>query len=445
MIKISANKSTKEDRKIVKVDSTTIATVAKIQYPDKQSNTPVLPEEVVKKLPALILALNHVARNERVRDILYLGMLCMLSSLFPSVLTYHGMKEVASNFYLVISANAAGGKGLVNLILELAELVDAQLKHEFQQSEQDGEDVPVPNSGGLFISANSSQAALMRRLGASMHNFLFDSEADLLTHTRKHEWSQLDPDLRKAFHHERISVARKKEEFEISHPKLSMLLTGTPSQCKMLGESIENGLVSRLCVYLYKAPREWINQFEIPADEGIAWKTNLQQTVLDLFNYIRTNPFRFEFTQRQQSLHTEYFESEILKVEDDSPFNAALKRQGLLATRISMILTCIRRFEEQKTGPIEYCHDQDFECAMGITEVTIEHLKIFYELLSGTKPGWVIELLEILNDEFTTEEFMCAYKAKFRLQPRMAYYDIRFLIESGWIIKVGQALFKKVL
>ncbi|MDR1346193.1 MAG: DUF3987 domain-containing protein [Bacteroidales bacterium] len=61
---------------------------------------------------------------------------------------------------------------------------------------------------------------------------IFETEGDTLAQTFKSEHGNYSDDLRKAFHHETISYnCRKDREFvELQTPRLSALLSGTPSK-----------------------------------------------------------------------------------------------------------------------------------------------------------------------------------------------------------------------
>ena len=80
---------------------------------------------------------------------------------------------------------------------------------------------------------------------------LFETEGDTLSQTLKSEHGNYSDLLRKAFHHEMISMSRRKdrEYVEIDNPRLSVVLAGTPEQVRRLIPDAENGLLSRFIFY----------------------------------------------------------------------------------------------------------------------------------------------------------------------------------------------------
>ena len=65
----------------------------------------------------------------------------------------------------------------------------------------------------------------------------------------KSDYGNYSDVLRKAFHHELVSLSRRKdrEYCEVSNPRVSVALAGTPEQVRKLIPDAENGLMSRFC------------------------------------------------------------------------------------------------------------------------------------------------------------------------------------------------------
>jgi hypothetical protein len=76
---------------------------------------------------------------------------------------------------------------------------------------------------------------------------LFETEGDTLSQTLKSDYGNYSDTLRKAYHHETISLSRRKdrEYLEVKNPRLSVVLAGTPEQVRRLIPDTENGLMSR--------------------------------------------------------------------------------------------------------------------------------------------------------------------------------------------------------
>lgn len=83
----------------------------------------------------------------------------------------------------------------------------------------------------LIIPANSSASAFINTLSDNDGvGLMFETEGDTLTQTLKSDYGNYSDTLRKAFHHEPVSLCRRKDrEFiELDCPKLSVVLDGTP-------------------------------------------------------------------------------------------------------------------------------------------------------------------------------------------------------------------------
>ena len=48
-------------------------------------------------------------------------------------------------------------------------------------------------------------------------------------------------------------------------------------------------------------------------------------------------------------------------------------RVGINFQRMCCILSCIRKYKQGDTSTVVYCHDDDFESAMDIIDISIEH------------------------------------------------------------------------
>ena len=102
----------------------------------------------------------------------------------------------------------------------------------------------------VFIPANISTAVIYKRLHANGGiGILFESKADTMKNTLKSEWGTYDDLLRKAFHFEEATLERKDRYFKIEHPRLSVILSGTPNQIQGIIPDAENGLFSRFIFY----------------------------------------------------------------------------------------------------------------------------------------------------------------------------------------------------
>ena len=118
----------------------------------------------------------------------------------------------------------------------------------------DGMAMPTePPMRMLVIPANSSASSFLKILGDNDGiGLLFESEGDTLRSDFEIGLRQLLRCVRKAFHHELVSLSRRKdrEYCEVANPRVSVALAGTPEQVRRLIPDAENGLMSRI-LFLY--------------------------------------------------------------------------------------------------------------------------------------------------------------------------------------------------
>ncbi|MBK7609133.1 MAG: DUF3987 domain-containing protein [Saprospiraceae bacterium] len=206
---------------------------------------------------------------------------------------------------------------------------------------------------------------MVEAISKGKENLLFDSEAVILSQTRKNDWSQLDPILRKAFHFERVSVSRKDKAIRIADPRISLLISGTNKDAKELAGSIQGGLVSRILPYTFISPLKWRSQFSQEASKIPNFIGRKSKQLLEIYNFNKTNPFEFKLTDSQIQLHDTTFGNWTESLEKMEEFGS-LKRLGVASVRIAMILTTLRRVENSNKESIIYCDDDIFDIALSI-------------------------------------------------------------------------------
>lgn len=122
-----------------------------------------------------------------------------------------------------------------HLHCELVAPINAELRAAARQQLADSDsskekDTPML---ALIIPANSSASAFIKTLAYNNSTgLMFETEGDTLSQILKSDYGNYSDTLRKAFHHEPVSLCRRKDrEFlEVDCPKLSVVLAGTPGQ-----------------------------------------------------------------------------------------------------------------------------------------------------------------------------------------------------------------------
>lgn len=213
------------------------------------------------------------------RDVMLISTLAALSSCFPTVSGLYDGQRLRLNLFVLIVGNAASGKSAMRCALDLLspydEYIQAQSRaalaeHEAtraaQQATRKGKSAaPTPPLAPppfkmLTYPANQSSAALYESMADNNERggIIGETELDTLSNALKQDWGGFSDVLRKAFHHERISLKRKgSPPLVLNAPALSILLSGTPGQVPKLIPNAENGLFSRFLFYKINQEAVW--------------------------------------------------------------------------------------------------------------------------------------------------------------------------------------------
>lgn len=245
-----------------------------------EEELPAFPECVFDHLPSF---LNEVVNNSISlddRDTILIGAIVCLSVCFHNICGVYDERIVYPNLYLFVVADAGMGKGALTLCRELVAPINRNLHELSKRLEQEYKEamnayIKGKKDGGmtmpteppmrmLVIPANSSASSFLKILGDNDGiGLLFESEGDTLSQTLKSDYGNYSDVLRKAFHHELVSLSRRKdrEYCEVSNPRVSVALAGTPEQVRKLIPDAENGLMSRFCFYIIRFKRGIRNVF----------------------------------------------------------------------------------------------------------------------------------------------------------------------------------------
>ncbi len=369
-------------------------------------NLPTLPDETFPQLPDFIQKVIKVATSNEERDILTLGTIVVLSSCLHKIFGIYDGKKMYANLYLFITAQASAGKGrlvhckqLVKPIHKYMREQAKQLKQQYDLEMMDYNDKkknkdsstekPIkPPEKMLFIPANNSNTGVFQLLGENEgRGLMFETEGDTLAQAFKSDYGNYSDGFRKAFHHETISYYRRtdREYVDIESPCLAGLFTGTPKQVMSLIPNAENGLFSRFIFYFMKIQPVWKDVFAITSDNGLDdYFDQLGNDFFVLYQTLSNNPeIQFCLTAAQQEQFNDFFQ----QIQKDYlalqglDYMATIRRLGIIAFRIAMVLSALRIME---TGDLPYrilCEERDFQSALSIAKVLVKHAsKIFSEL-----------------------------------------------------------------
>ncbi|HOG19604.1 MAG TPA: DUF3987 domain-containing protein, partial [Salinivirgaceae bacterium] len=425
-----------------------------------------------KNLPDFLKKATAKALTAEDKDLLLLGSLVAISPCLPNVYGIYAERNVYPNLFLFVTAQASAGKGKLTLCRKLVEPIHIALREQSKVEQQqyqrqlteytmtkdktDMERPQEPPLRMLIIPANNSATGLFQILNDNKGvGLIFETEGDTLAQTFKSEHGNYSDGFRKAFHHEIISYNRRKDrEFvELETPRLSALLSGTPKQVLTLIPNAENGLFSRFIFYYMNILPVWKDVFA--GDNS--------QTLDDYFRYLgsqffdfykilnhQSKPLRFCLTAKQQQAFNAYFsqaQNQYLYL-CGVDYLATVRRLGLIAFRITMILTALRIMESGHIQTPLICNDTDFNTALELVKILIQHAAYIYEILptqaTTTKhSNQKQQFLEALPTEFSRQAYLKTAQT-LNIPDKTAEKYIAKFIQSGLINHFAHDKYKKV-
>lgn len=379
---------------------------------DFLKSTPMIPDEVFDKLPPILNEGSKVYSDKRKRDAFLTGAIAMISGCLPKVTGVYFQERVYPPLNIFIIAPAASGKGVLKNAKRLvqkfhdeavnnskeakkkyeAELLDYNDKKRKRKSGEPLPDAPEkPPFKIVLIPADCSLARLVEHLQNNAgEGIICETEADIMSGTKKQEWGDYSPLLRMAFHHETYTYSRKTndEYLEIKEPRIALGLSGTPGQVPRLIASAEDGLFSRIIYYAYKNPIGW--QDPSPRANPIVYNEHygqLAEEVLKLTKHLEQFPTDVLLTDRQWDTLNSSFTTILDDVVVFSSEDAAgvVYRLGLILFRFCMIFTALRKFEARDMKATRYCSDEDFDSALSLVQVYLQHSILMFSNLPNQR------------------------------------------------------------
>jgi Protein of unknown function (DUF3987)/VirE N-terminal domain len=451
-------------------------------YNEKEAEAPLVEEDVYKELPPLLSGVCNFFPPSRERDVVFLGALGVLSSCFPSVTGIYDGKRVASNLNIFISAPASAGKGALSYARILGNSFHEKLKEEFktqreeyeqelkeyQQGDGEGEKNAPPRKPVLkkfYIPANSSSITVIESMEANQNfGVLFDTEADTLSQTNKNDWGNFSDTVRKAFHHEDIELQRKNNSqyIHIKRSHLSIVLSGTPNQINNLLTNIENGFFSRFIFYSFPLTLVWKNVFE---ESSCGIDNELERISERLYKFSKRldelvnsrrydqiyEPLVFALTEKQEQLFNEWFGEKQKDLFDiyGPDIIASVRRLGVLAFRIAMILSTLRLVDPGEKVDLKIiCSDADFNSSIKLINGLLMHTIKVYNYLRKNGRGKSFKdkkrrFYENLPDEFTRNKAL-ETASYLEIKEKTAEHYLSQFIEQDILHRIEHNHYKKI-
>ncbi len=412
---------------------------------------------IYDKLPKELKSLTKDFEG-REKDIVLLSSIGVLSNCFPNVHGIYGGKIIYPHLYVVIIAPPASGKGSMEKSKILIDKIhDKLLKESRQEYDECMSNNTISNKNSCpqieikVLPANTSDADMCDYLNSSKNGLVIvESEADTMGHNLKKEWGNYSDILRKAFHHEQVSISRKtnKEFKEVKQPKLAMIISGTPEQLKPIIQSRENGLFSRIIFYNFDEISEFKNVFAKSMKSRDDAFEEMGNKIFDLYFQLDNleHSIEFTFTEKQQRRFLKIFEP-IHKdtAQNSEGFISNVYRHALVSFRIAMILTIVREMETITDKKVLICSNKDFKTAMELTEMLLKHSKFIYD--SFGEHGWLStqdeNIIDDLPIQFERKEIVEIGK-KYGVSTRTIDYKLKNWLKRKFIRKERKGVYKKL-
>ena len=375
-------------------------------------------QSILTNLPLIMQRIVADSHSDEDADILILGSLAVFSACLPNVYGVYDRRPVHPNLFLFVTAPASAGKGRLSLCRHLAAPLHQSLRDKYKRDTQKYDEelaayninkkttmgVPPkqPPFLTLFVPANSTATVVYQTLSENDGvGLLFETEGDTLANAFKSDLGDYSDGFRKAFHHETISYLRKKDhEFvEILRPKFSAVLSGTRQQVYNLIPDAENGLFSRFIFYAMPTELVWRDMF--PVIDGATADERFRQIGRDFYAFLKEFPkcdVQFTLSRDQKRLFNDFFAETQLHFANTfgDDIVASVRRLGLILFRIAMIFSVLRLMDafpmvsgkgrstpltEVKKSKCIVCSDIDFQSAMSIVKVLLQHTADVFQSL----------------------------------------------------------------
>ncbi|MBO7470007.1 MAG: DUF3987 domain-containing protein [Bacteroidales bacterium] len=437
----------------------------------EESPMPTFSQDIYSLLPNFLTQIINKAKNFEDADLLLLGSLTAISACLPNISGNYAEREVFPNLFLFVAAQASAGKGRLTLCRHLIKPIHDSLKknyaaemdeyrhlqNEYVQDKKNREPPVEPPIKTLLIPANSSATSVYQVLNDNGGvGLIFETEGDTLANSFKSDYGNFSDGFRKAFHHEMISYTRRKDrEFvELTKPRLSAMLSGTPKQIFSLIPDAENGLFSRFIFYNMNLRLEWRDVFSQSTDTLDDYFIRLGFQFFEFYHKLQqAESIRFSLSASQQAKFNQFFGDVQLEYANlfGTDIIASVRRLGLISFRLAMILTALRLMDGKDIAPVVVCDDIDFNNVLCMARVLIQHAAHVFAKLPTTEPDTsksnttvlCQKFFDLLPSEFNRSTYLSVAE-RLHISPKTAEKYLRKLCTTGQLQHVTYGQYSKI-
>ncbi|PKL80473.1 MAG: hypothetical protein CVV25_03985 [Ignavibacteriae bacterium HGW-Ignavibacteriae-4] len=364
----------------------------------------VYPEFVFLSMPKQVQQIINKVKNDENQSFLLYTFLILASGIFPEIdFSYSGSKA-SLNLSNITLAESGSGKSATNLVKEVFLKIDEELK-------------TVENEGKmkcLFLSMNISSSEMVHRLHINEGMAIFyDTEITSFTSANSKEWGDYDTIFRQGASNESFSQHRRdSKDIHIKYPRVTVYLTGTPSQLNAVFKDTANGLYSRFMYFTMQGKDEWKKNLIFDEKQDISQE---QEYLLDIYNHYKTNTPNIIKKQEASDYLDRHFEPVFEKFKSDALLKSVVKRHGGYAWKLAILIKLLET--KAPEGDDIVIDKQVMRVAV---EIVMKSISVASDLsfnLSNTpltNAQRLVKILRQIGNEFTRSEVVEYCKSMFQ-------------------------------
>ena len=451
-------------------------------YEPVENDFPHFEKPLLATLPSLLADALKPAADDTEHDLILLAALTMISTALPNVRGSMQNEIYYPPFYTVVTGPSGSGKGCVSRVFKMIEPwqrsvyddsfrkveeynVQKEAYEGYKQQQRQSRtkkpagippECPRPvYQKQLHMGGYTTTARMIAQLeiNAPYASFLFETELESVNNTMAQDFGGYGYILNQAFHGERVSCASKTNGTNIvERPKLGMFLTGTPGMFTKLVPSTENGLFSRLLIYHIVGGGTYRCLTSADDDpKNASYFSELGERLRLMAVFLEQSETFVSFTDRQRKKLDRYFSREYynVRVFGNDDVTSVVLRHRLIIFRIAMVLTALRKAEEEVK--LKHCSitDADFEVAFHIGTVCLRHSMLVSTTLkhSDTEQHFKMhtaqrDLFAAMPDKFKTATLVeeavvrgISRSSAFRMLKKAQMYDLLISLGAGYYDK----------
>lgn len=434
------------------------------------SQTPFIEDFVFGQLPSILNEATSLLLDKRERDLVLTSAIVVLGGCLPNVHGFYDGDEVFPNLYFFGIAPPASGKSRMKYARMLGQGVDQRIHEDSKQRMREYQEflkkeegikgalLNEPTIKSLFLAGNTSSAAVITNLKDNGEvGIICETEADTMTYSLKQDWGGFSDLLRRSFHSEPYHFTRKGNQgkgvsvqIRMEAPRLSIALTGTPSQLIPLIHSQEDGLFSRFIYYAFEKAVVYKDVYQ--TKNGVNFQEyyeSIADRVIEVYEALNNTKIKFAISNGQEKKLNDLlrvFHGRLTEfLSNDS--QSFVHRMGLIGYKIGMILTILRVIENKTLNSTIECSDTDFDIVLSLMNTYIHHTATVYQLLpkksNNKEQGENLVIYNSLPATFSRSEIMPKLD-EWRISMRTLDYRLEQWVRKGLLEKLAQGHYKKI-